>query len=151
EDPLRRRRHVRRHLRSAVNPTRAALTTGDAPLARERSEPWSKEVSSNPRRTDSVITESTPSSRKGSRGPGARVLPGFRLTLGITLTYLTLLVLLPLGALALRALQLSPSEIVRLATTERALAAFRFSFGASAAAACADVIIGLLLAWVLAR
>ena len=100
---------------------------------------------------DSVIAEGNPFSRKGPPPRGTRALPGFRLTLGVTLIYLALLVLLPLAALALRALQLSPSEILRLATTERALAAFRFSFGASAAAALADVFIGLLLAWVLAR
>jgi sulfate/thiosulfate transport system permease protein len=79
------------------------------------------------------------------------VLPGFGLTLGYTLFYLGLLVLLPLGALVLRASALGVSEFWRVATEPRALAAYRLSFTASLAGASVDGVFGLLLAWVLVR
>jgi len=78
-------------------------------------------------------------------------LPGFGLTLGFTLFYLSAIVLIPLGALILRASELSLGEIWRLATTQRALAAFRLTFGASLAAAVLNAVFGTLLAWVLTR
>ncbi len=78
-------------------------------------------------------------------------LPGFGLTLGFTLFYLSAVVLIPLGALALRASELSPADYWRLATTDRALAAFRLTFGASLIAAILNAVFGTLLAWVLTR
>jgi sulfate transport system permease protein len=80
-----------------------------------------------------------------------RVLPGFGLTMGFTLFYLSVLVLVPIGGLFLRVLDLPFSEFVRLATTDRALAAYRLTFGASLAAACVNAVFGTLLAWVLVR
>lgn len=80
-----------------------------------------------------------------------RVLPGFGLTMGFTLFYLSVLVLVPIAGLFLRVLDLPFSEFVRLATTERALAAYRLTFGASLAAACVNAVFGTLLAWVLVR
>lgn len=80
-----------------------------------------------------------------------RVLPGFGLTLGYTLSYLGLLVLLPLAMLLLRLLDLSWAEFWRLATTERALAAYRLTFGASFIAALLNAVFGTLVAWVLVR
>lgn len=79
------------------------------------------------------------------------VLPGFGLTMGFTLFYLSVIVLLPLGALFLRTLELSWAEFWRLATTERALASYRLTFGASGLAALANAVFGTLLAWVLVR
>jgi sulfate transport system permease protein len=79
------------------------------------------------------------------------VLPGFSLTMGFTLFYLSALVLVPFAALIFRACELSWPEFWRLATTERALAAYRLTFGASLAAALANAIFGTLLAWVLVR
>lgn len=79
------------------------------------------------------------------------VLPGFGPALGYTLFYIGLLVLLPLSALVLRASALGPAEILALVTEERALAAFRLTFGASFVASCINVVGGLLLAWVLVR
>jgi sulfate transport system permease protein len=81
----------------------------------------------------------------------AGVLPGFGLTLGITLTWLTLLVLVPLGALVLKASELSWPAFVHAVTGPRALAAYRLSFGASLAGATINVVFGLVVAWVLAR
>ena len=62
-------------------------------------------------------------------------LPGFGLTVGYTLFYLSALVLIPVAGLFVRALEMSWSELWHLATTERALAAYRLTFGASALAA----------------
>jgi sulfate transport system permease protein len=78
-------------------------------------------------------------------------LPGFGLTLGFTLFYLSGLVLLPLAGLVIRACELSWADFWHLATTERALAAYRLTFVASLAAAVANAVFGTLLAWVLVR
>ncbi len=79
------------------------------------------------------------------------VIPGFGLALGFTLTYLTLLVLVPLSALVLRSSSLGWEEFVRLALDPRVLAALRLSFGASFFAALINAVFGLLIAWVLVR
>ncbi|WP_026781904.1 sulfate ABC transporter permease subunit CysT [Pleomorphomonas koreensis] len=79
------------------------------------------------------------------------VLPGFRLTIAFTLLYLTLIVLLPIGALLFRASSLGVHEIVALALDGRTLAALRLSFMTSLAAAAFNVPFGLLIAWVLVR
>jgi sulfate transport system permease protein len=79
------------------------------------------------------------------------LLPGFRLSLGITLFYLTLVVLLPLGACALRASSLSWDEFAAAVWSPRALAAYGLTFGAALAAAAVNVVLGLLVAWVLVR
>jgi sulfate transport system permease protein len=78
-------------------------------------------------------------------------LPGFGLTLGFTLFYLSAVVLIPFAGLLLRACEISWLEFWRLATTERALAAYRLTFGASLIAAFANAVFGSLLAWVLVR
>ncbi|MFN0068353.1 MAG: sulfate ABC transporter permease subunit CysT [Limisphaerales bacterium] len=79
-------------------------------------------------------------------------LPGFSLTLGYTLLYLTFIVLIPLGALFLRVVTgMTAAEFWQLATTDRALAAYRLTFGASALAALVNAALGTLLAWVLVR
>ncbi len=94
-----------------------------------------------------------------TRSPGAAVksssptnpLPGFSITLGFTVIYLTLIVLVPIGALALKTLGLPWKELWELATNERAMAAYRLSLGASLAAALINAVFGSLLAWVLVR
>ena len=78
-------------------------------------------------------------------------LPGFGLTLGFTLLYLSALVLLPIAGLVFRSCELSWRDFWHLATTERALAAYRLTFGASLVAAVTNAIFGTLLAWVLVR
>jgi sulfate transport system permease protein len=70
-----------------------------------------------------------------------RVLPGFGLALGYTLVYLSLLILLPLGGMVLKASELG----------ERSLAAFRVTFGASLIAAAINAFFGLIVAWILVR
>ena len=78
-------------------------------------------------------------------------LPGFGLTMGFTLVYLSDIVLIPIGGLIFKALGMSWAELWRLATTERAMAAYRLTFGASFIAALTNAIFGTILAWVLVR
>jgi sulfate transport system permease protein len=79
------------------------------------------------------------------------VLPGFGPGLGITLFYAGLLVLLPLTVLVLKASALGPSDLLRLVSDPRTVAAFKLTFGASAVAALVNAVFGLVLAWVLVR
>ena len=80
-----------------------------------------------------------------------RVLPGFKLTLGYSLLCLSLLVLVPIAALILKTLELSWTEFWRFVTNDRALAAYRLTFGASLVAALVNALFGSILAWVLVR
>ena len=80
-----------------------------------------------------------------------RVLPGFRLSLGYTLFYLSLLVLIPITALFLKAFSLTFGEFWAAAWTPRAQAAYALTFGASFAAAAINIFLGLIVAWVLVR
>ncbi|MCC5885676.1 MAG: sulfate ABC transporter permease subunit CysT [Gammaproteobacteria bacterium] len=78
-------------------------------------------------------------------------LPGFGLTLGFTLSYLGFIVLLPIIALFIKAMELSLSEIWDIATEPRAMASYRLSFGGSFIAASINMVFGLIVAWVLVR
>ena len=80
-----------------------------------------------------------------------RVLPGFALSLGFTLVYLSLLILLPLSGLVFKAGALSFGQFWDVATGERALAAYRVTFGASLLAAAINAFFGLVVAWMLVR
>lgn len=79
------------------------------------------------------------------------VIPGFGLTLGLALTYLGLIVLIPIGALVLRTAALSGEQFWAVATNARVVAALKLSFGASLLAACINAVFGLIIAWVLVR
>jgi len=78
-------------------------------------------------------------------------LPGFGLSLGITLAYLGLLILIPLATIPLRAATMGWERFVEVALAPRTLAAFRLSFGCALAAATINVVFGVLVAWVLER
>ncbi|MEO6688569.1 MAG: sulfate ABC transporter permease subunit CysT [Dokdonella sp.] len=78
-------------------------------------------------------------------------LPGFGLTLGLSLSYLGLIVLLPLAALALKTATLGPLAFWAAVSTPRALAAYRVTFGCAALASTINLVFGPLLAWVLVR
>jgi len=80
-----------------------------------------------------------------------RVLPGFGLTLGFTLLYLSLIVLVPLSTLALRTASMGWGPFWATVTSPRVLASYRLTFGASLAAATLNGVFGLVVAWVLAR
>lgn len=71
--------------------------------------------------------------------------------MGVTLSVLSLLVLIPLSAVAIKSFDLTPGEFVRVAFSERALLAYRLSFGAALIAAVINGVFGLLTAWVLVR
>jgi len=79
------------------------------------------------------------------------VMPGFGLTLGLTLLYLGLIVLMPLAALIMKSAGMGPEGFMAAAFTPRALAAYRLSFGTALIAAAIDAVIGLIIAWVLVR
>ncbi|HEY9277058.1 MAG TPA: sulfate ABC transporter permease subunit CysT [Methylotenera sp.] len=79
------------------------------------------------------------------------VLPGFNLTLGYTLLYLSLIVLIPLSAAFIKTTELSFDEFWSVVTAPRVLASYKLTFGASLIGALINAIFGLLTAWVLVR
>jgi len=78
-------------------------------------------------------------------------LPGFRLTLGFTLLYLSLIVLIPMAALFLKTTEMTWSRFWEVVTEDRAMAAYKLTFGASIVAAFVNAVFGTILAWVLVR
>jgi len=79
------------------------------------------------------------------------ILPGFGLTLGFTVFFLSGIVLLPLAALVLKTASLSGSEFLAILTDPRALASYRLSFGAAMVAAVINAVFGFIVAWSLVR
>jgi len=79
------------------------------------------------------------------------VIPGFGPTLGYTVFYLSLIVLLPLSALVVKTASLSWGEFLATVTAPRVVASYRVTFGAALAAAGVNALFGLLVAWVLVR
>jgi sulfate transport system permease protein len=86
-----------------------------------------------------------------SRARKRSVLPGFGITLGFTVAYLSLLILIPLAGLFWRSASMTGAEFVAAVASPRALAAYRLSFGAAFAAAVVNAVFGLIVAWVLVR
>ena len=80
-----------------------------------------------------------------------RVIPGFGLSMGITIFWLSAIILIPLAALFIKAAGLGPGEWWSILTSPRVLAAAKLTFGASAAAAGVSTVLGLLVSWVLVR
>ena len=80
-----------------------------------------------------------------------RVLPGFNLTLGFTVAYLSLIVLVPLAAVFLKTSALTMDQFWAQITAPRAMASYRLTFGASLLAAAINAVFGLMLAWALVR
>jgi sulfate transport system permease protein len=80
-----------------------------------------------------------------------RVLPGFNLTLGYTLLYLSLIVLIPLSALVFKTFTLTWEQFWMAVASPRVVASYKLTFGASLIAALMNAVFGLLLAWVLVR
>jgi sulfate transport system permease protein len=79
------------------------------------------------------------------------ILPGFGLSLGFTVVYLSLIVLIPLAAVFLKTSSLSWPQFWHIVSAPRAMASYRLSFGASAIAATINLVFGLVVAWVLVR
>lgn len=82
---------------------------------------------------------------------GGSVLPGFRRAMLFTLSYLGLVVLLPLAAVLARGFDEGVAHFVKVALSDRALAAYKLSFGSALLAAAINAVFGLLVAWVLVR
>ena len=80
-----------------------------------------------------------------------RILPGFGLTLGFTLVYLSLIVLIPLSAAFLKASGLGWEAFFRAVSSPRVIASYQVSFGTSLVAAAINVLFGVVVAWVLVR
>ena len=80
-----------------------------------------------------------------------RVLPGFNITLGFTLFYLSVIVLIPLSALFFKTFTLTWEQFVSAVSSPRVVASYQLTFGASFLAALVNAVFGLLLAWVLVR
>src|SRR5580658_445522 len=98
--------------------------------------------------TPAAIDAMTPETR---RSGARRVLPGFGLTLGYTMVYLSLIVLIPLSAVFFRSLGLGWGHFWEVVTAPRVTASLRLSFGASLIAALINAVFGLIVAWVLVR
>ncbi len=79
------------------------------------------------------------------------VLPGFDLALGLTVLYLSLIVLIPLSAAFLRTTELTWPQFIETVTSPRVVASYKLTFGASILAAVVNAVFGLLVAWVLVR
>ncbi|HLJ89142.1 MAG TPA: sulfate ABC transporter permease subunit CysT [Candidatus Angelobacter sp.] len=88
---------------------------------------------------------------KATRGRAKRVLPGFRITMGLTLAYLILMVLVPLAGVGIRASALGWRQFGAIASGARVLASLRISFGASLVASIINIFFGAIVAWVLVR
>ena len=85
------------------------------------------------------------------RAKQVRVIPGFRLTLGITIALLSLLILIPLASVLVYSFRLSPGEFWKLITAKNVLTAFGTSIICSVIAALINAVFGLILAWVLVK
>ena len=79
------------------------------------------------------------------------IIPGFRLTFGFTIFYLSIIVLIPIIGLYLHTLELDWPDFVRIVTGARFMAAFQLSFGVSFLAALFNMVFGVIIAWVLVR
>ena len=86
-----------------------------------------------------------------SRNSANRVIPGFGLSLGFTIFYLALLVLIPLSAIFLKTFTMSWDAFVSAVTSPRVMASYRLSFGAALIGASINVVFGGIVAWVLVR
>jgi sulfate transport system permease protein len=84
-------------------------------------------------------------------GINRRVLPGFSLTLGYSMFYLSILVLIPIMAVFLKAGSLTFDQFWSAVASDRARAAYTLTFGAAFVAAVVNLVLGLLIAWVLVR
>ncbi|RJG25114.1 sulfate ABC transporter permease subunit CysT [Paenibacillus thiaminolyticus] len=97
------------------------------------------------------MTATPPPKQPQPKGKPYAVLPGFRITLGFTVGYLSLLVLIPLSAVVLKSLELNWSSFWAAVFDERVLAAYRISFATAFAAGLVNVVFGFVVAWVLVR
>ncbi len=86
-----------------------------------------------------------------TRADNRRLLPGFGLTMGVTLVYVTIIIVLPLAAMLLKSASLGWPEFWRVISSRRSISAYWITFSSAALATLLNAVFGLLLAWVLAR
>jgi sulfate/thiosulfate transport system permease protein len=86
-----------------------------------------------------------------SLAPRRSTLPGFGLTMGLTLTWLSVIVLIPLAGLFIKSSELSLDQFWGIITSRRTLSALRVSFGLAFAAACVNLVMGTIIVWALVR
>lgn len=96
-----------------------------------------------------VLSEGMPSLK--ARNPGKRVLPGFALSLGVSLLFISLILLLPVTGLIVQTSGMSFAEYWAVITDERVVASYRVTLWAALIASLFNGVVGLLLAWVLVR
>jgi sulfate transport system permease protein len=101
--------------------------------------------------SSALPSAAAPLARAGNTGASKRVLPGFHITLGFSILYLSLIVLIPLSALVFKTFALSWEQFWVAVTAPRVMASYRLTFGASLIAALVNLVFGLLVAWVLVR
>lgn len=89
--------------------------------------------------------------KKTNENTSKNILPGFNLSLGFTILYLSLIVLIPLSAAFIKTTELSLSEFWAVVTAPRVVASYQLTFGASLLGALINAVFGLLTAWVLVR
>ncbi len=87
----------------------------------------------------------------GMKFKSTGILPGFGLTMGFTLAYLSLIVLIPLAALILKSTTLTWAQFVQEVTSPRVMASYKLTFGASLVGALINSVFGVIVAWVLVR
>nr|WP_283842070.1 sulfate ABC transporter permease subunit CysT [Bradyrhizobium sp. KB893862 SZCCT0404] len=78
-------------------------------------------------------------------------MPGFGLTMGLTLSWLSIIILIPLAGLFLKSFELSPEQFWNILSSRRTLNALRVSFGLAFAAACVNLVMGSIIVWALVR
>jgi sulfate transport system permease protein len=101
--------------------------------------------------SEAALTLAAPPGAAPTGRRAFRVLPGFGMTLGLTVSYVCLIVLIPLSAAFLRSAELGPQKFWQVVTTPRVLASLELSFGASLVAAAINGVFGFIIAWALTR
>ena len=94
-----------------------------------------------------ILTKTRAGMRKGRKS----IIPGFGLTMGLTLAWLSLIVLIPLSTVFIRAAGMGPAEFLDVGFSDRAMAAYKVSFGTALAAALVNAVFGMIVAWVFVR
>ena len=94
-----------------------------------------------------ILTNTRAGMRKGRKS----IIPGFGLTMGLTLAWLSLIVLIPLSTVFIRAAGMGPAEFLDVGFSDRAMAAYKVSFGTALAAALVNAVFGMIVAWVFVR
>ena len=94
-----------------------------------------------------ILTKTRAGMRKGRKS----IIPGCGLTMGLTLAWLSLIVLIPLSTVFIRAAGMGPAEFLDVGFSDRAMAAYKVSFGTALAAALVNAVFGMIVAWVFVR